>query len=58
MRQQAVIRIADGESNPGTMGRGVGQGCPISPLLFSIYVVVMMIEALGEDEEGILEGKG
>ncbi len=56
MRQQAVIRIADGESDPGTIGRGVRQGCPISPLLFSIYAEVMMIEALGEDEEGILVG--
>ncbi len=53
MRQQAVIRIADEESDPGTIGRGVRQGCPISPLLFSIYEEVMMIEALGEDEEGI-----
>ena len=57
MRQQAVIRIADGESDPGTIGRGVRQGCPISPLLFSIYAEVMMIEALGEDEEGILVGR-
>src|SRR6266568_4292473 len=56
MRQQAVLRIADGESDPGTIDRGVRQGCPISPLLFSIYAEVMMIEALGEDEEGILVG--
>ena len=45
MRQQAVIRIADGESDPGTIERGIRQGCPISPLLFSIYAEV---------EEGIL----
>ena len=37
MRQEAVVRIAEGESDPGTIRRGVRQGCPISPLPFSIY---------------------
>jgi len=57
MRQEAVVRIADGESEPGIIGRGVRQGCLISPLLFSIYAEVMMIEAFGDsanlDEEDI-----
>src|SRR5688572_6198032 len=59
MRQEAVIRIADGDSDPGTIGRGVRQGCPLSPLLFSIYTEVMMIEALEnvEAEEGIITGQ-
>ena len=52
MRQEAVVRIANGESDPGIIGRGVRQGCPISPLLFSIYAEVMMIEAF-EDSENI-----
>jgi endonuclease/exonuclease/phosphatase family metal-dependent hydrolase len=56
MRQEAVIRIADGESQPGIIGRGVRQGCPISPLLFSIYAEVMMIEVLEDVEEGVLVG--
>ena len=43
LRQEVVIRIASEESDPGTIGRGVRQGCPIYLLLFSIYAEVMMI---------------
>ena len=50
MRQEGVVRIADGESDPGIIGRGVRQGCLISPLLFSIYAEVMMIEEFGDSE--------
>src|SRR5437899_5496937 len=55
MRQKAVVRTVGGDSDPGVIGRGVRQGCSISPLLFSIYAEVMMIEAL-EDMEGVSAG--
>src|SRR2546425_3373565 len=56
MRQKAVVRTVGGDSDPGVIGRGVRQGCPLSPVLFSIYAEVMMIEALENMEEGVLVG--
>ena len=57
MRQEAVVRAVGGDSDPGVIGRGVRQGFPISPLLFSMYAEVMMIEALEDMEEGVSVGE-
>src|SRR6476469_8781097 len=53
MNQEAVVKIAGGESNSGIIGRRVRQGCPLSPLLFSIYAEMKRKEALENVEEGI-----
>src|SRR6476469_4276927 len=58
MDQEAVVRIAGGESDLGIIGRGIRQGCPISPLLFSIDDEMMIQEALENVEEGIVVGGG
>ena len=50
------MRTVGGDSDPGVIGRGVRQGCLISPLLFSIYAEVMMIKALEDMEEGVSVG--
>ena len=56
MNQKAVVRIAGGESDSGIIGRGLKQGCPLSPLVFSICAEMMMKEALENVEEGIRVG--
>ena len=58
MNQNAVVRVVGEESEPGVIGRGVRQGCPLSPLLFSIYAETMMAETLEGNEEGVMVGGG
>ena len=55
MNQTAVVRVVDGESEPGVIGRrDKDVRCP--PLLFSIYAEAMMIETLEENQEGVMVG--
>jgi len=56
MKQGAVVRTAEGETTESTIGQGVRQGCPLSPLLFSIYSEMMMRDAFEELEEGVKIG--
>jgi hypothetical protein len=56
MEQTAEVRVADECSEASVIGRGVRQGCCLSPLLFSIYVEMMMAEAVDDIEEGVKVG--
>ena len=56
MRQEVMVRI-DGKCTEAVkIGRGVRQGCLISPILFSIYAEAMMCEALEDIQDGIKVG--
>ena len=58
MKQEAVVRIMNEESEPCAIGRGVRQGYTLSPLLFSIFAERMVAEGLDNINEGVNVGGG
>jgi hypothetical protein len=53
MNKKSVVKIQQEFSDESEIGRGVRQGCCMSPLLFNIYVEAIMMEAMEGIEEGI-----
>ena len=56
MEQTVMVRVNGVNSQPGKIGRGVRQGCPLSPLLFNIYIEMLVTEALERVDDGIKVG--
>ena len=56
MHQKSVVKVMQEFSEESDLGRGVRQGCCMSPILFTIYEEAMMMEAMEGVEEGIKVG--
>ena len=56
MGQRIRVRIEGELSEPVQIGRSVRQGCPLSPILFNLYIEELIREALQDTEEGIKVG--
>jgi hypothetical protein len=54
--QKAKVRVGDEYTEECEIGRGVRQGCCLSPLLFNLYTEEMMKEALEDVDEGVKVG--
>jgi len=54
--QKVRVRIEGEYSEQRLIGRGVRKGCPLSPLLFNIYIEELIREALENTEEGVKVG--
>ena len=57
MGQRVKLRLNQGETDSVKIGRGVRQGCCMSPILFNLYVEYLMKEALAEFEDFKIEGR-
>ena len=51
-----MVRVKGECSEATEIGRGVRQGCLLSPLLFSVYVEAMMKEVMDGNENGVKVG--
>ena len=56
MNQTALVRTNSGVSAPSVIGRGVRQGCLLSPALFNVFAEAMVRDALTSIEEGVKVG--
>ena len=54
--QSVVIRIDGKDAEAAKVGRGVRQGCPMSPQEFNIYIEALMEKAVERQQDGVKVG--
>ena len=54
--QTVVIRVDGKDSEAAKIGRGVRQGCPMSPQEFNIYIEALMKKAMENQKDGVKVG--
>lgn len=54
--QTVVIRVDGKDSEAAKIGRGVRQGCPMSPLEFNIYIEALVKKAMEHQKDGVKVG--
>ena len=57
MEQTVVIRIYREESEAAKIGRGIRQGCSMSPQEFNIYIEALLKKAMEHQEDGVKVGE-
>jgi len=57
MGQKIRVTIKGEFSEPGSIGRGVRQWCPLLPILFNLYIEGLVREALQDSGEGVKVGE-
>jgi len=56
--QRVKISIYGEYSEPGRIDRGVRQGCPLFPILFKIYIeLIVHTRGIGGEVQGIRGGR-
>jgi len=56
MGQTFTVRIEEEDSDAGIIGRKTRQGCPLSSLLFNIYIQEVLNETLDNVADGVATG--
>ena len=56
--QEAIVRTGHGTMDCFQLGKGVGQGCILSPCLFNLYAEYIMQNSGLDEAQGVIKIEG